>query len=293
MGVLALDDVQCEWTQTIATITHVEGNVIYLDRHLIGDYCTEQNGTISNTFSPLVFFGVQSARVEGLCVEGNRAANRLINGCIGAGIFLLKSRVCQVEHCLVRNFEGDGLVTAITQDITVEGCTFTGMRGLGLHFGAGSAHAVARGNTCTRTRTSASSSVGAFSTATSRAITSPRTVSASPSGTRTLTTSFSRTPSAGTAPTACCSVGKVSNAGSRNRFVRNRIEDNTGCGVWIRPDTTDLTFEENVIRDTRAGDARTQRVGLSAEAGAARIKAVGNEFANHVDGDVNGEIEVG
>ena len=254
MGVLVLDDVSIEWTQSVTSITHVDGNVLYLDRWLYGDYTMEQNAIISNTFSPIVFLEVQNASVEGICLEGSRGTNRNLNGCVGAGLFLIKSRACRVEGCAVDDFHGDGVVTAITQDITVENCTLTGMSGLGLHFGAGSARAIARGNTCTRNE-----QIGLFlcwrvqESRFENNLIEENGVGISLGHKDTdnvfVGNSVRRNKSHGVAFRA----EKLSNAGSRNRFEANLLEDNTGCGVHIRPATTDITFEGNTFRDTARG----------------------------------------
>jgi len=294
MGVLVLDGAAGDWAQTVATVTHVVGNVLYLDRLLIGDYCTEQNGAVFNSFSPLVFSEVHSARAEGLCIEGNRESNRRMNGCIGAGIYVVKSRACSIADCQVRNFSGDGLVTAITQDISVERCLLTGASDLGLHFGAGSARPLARGNTCTR-----NGSVGLFlcwrvqeGRFEDNLIADNLGVGLSLGHKDTDNLFIGNTVRRNASAGIIFRLEKPTNAGHRNRFERNLIEDNVGPGVRIRPATSDLVFAGNTLRDTRTGAARTQRVGISAEEGTARIRAVGNDFANHPDGEVEGDVEL-
>jgi len=69
------------------------------------------------------------------------------------------------------------------------------------------------------------------------------------------------------------------------------VEDNVGCGVLIEGHTTDLLFEENVIRDTREGDARTQQVGLRAGEHTARIRLSRNRIENHPQSDIEGQVE--
>ena len=55
-------------------------------------------------------------------------------------------------------------------------------------------------------------------------------------------------------------------AGHRNRLEENRIEDNGakvgGAGIFVGGETTDVVILGNVIRDTREGGARTQRVAI-------------------------------
>jgi hypothetical protein len=85
---------------------------------------------------------------------------------------------------------------------------------------------------------------------------------------------------------------KTTNAGSRNTFRENTIENNGGSGVSIEGHTVDLTFEGNVIRDTRSGEERTQRVGIQAGANSARIRAKGNRIENHIEADILGDVSV-
>jgi len=54
-------------------------------------------------------------------------------------------------------------------------------------------------------------------------------------------------------------------AAHRNHLKENVIEDNGGAGIRIRGATNELTFEENIIRDTREGTSQTQDVGVLIE----------------------------
>ncbi len=95
------------------------------------------------------------------------------------------------------------------------------------------------------------------------------------------------------------------NGAHRNVVRGNTIEDNgsapeefaalkaklesweaVGCGVNVRGVTHDLTFENNVIRETRVGAARTQRHGLWFMGGVSRVRLSGNTIVGHPDGDV-------
>src|SRR5213078_3022186 len=53
-------------------------------------------------------------------------------------------------------------------------------------------------------------------------------------------------------------------AGHRNRLENNLIENNGGkgeaAGIRVRGETRDLVFRNNIIRDTRAAEARKQTV---------------------------------
>jgi len=81
------------------------------------------------------------------------------------------------------------------------------------------------------------------------------------------------------------------NAGSRNVFRGNTIEDNGDCGVHIGGHTTDVLFEENTIRDTQSGNDRTQRIGICAGEQARDIRARENRIENNVESAVCGTVQ--
>lgn len=282
------------WTDSLAKITLIQGNVLYLDRMLIWDYTTEKGCTVSCTFSPVLFHGVHNATVESLTVEGNRQHNREINGCIGGGIFLKESMRCRVADCTVRGFAGDGIDAEIDQDITIDGCEVTGMTGHGIHLGAGSARPVVRNCTsigndgvglflCWRVQD------GVFESNELRG-NGRDGVSVGHKDTDDLFLDNVIVGNRGNG--IYLRPEKPSNAGSRNTFRGNTIEDNGQCGIRIEPSTTDIALERNVIRDTRSGASRTQRVGILAEEGAAQISARGNAVENNTEASIEGNVEV-
>ncbi len=294
MGIMVKDQASDYWTDCLSRITLVKGNVLYLDRRLIWDFTMEKGCTISNTFSPVLFYQVSNATVEKLTVDGNRKHNRWINGCIGGGIFLRETTNCKVLNCIVRDFNGDGVDAEINQGTVYEGCEATGMAGYGFHLGSGSARAVVRNNKamgndgeglflCWRVQESV------FEKNELRG-NGRDGISIGHKDTDNL---FVDNVIVGNKGNGIRLRGeKPSNAGSRNTFRGNRIEDNRECGVYVAPSTTDITLEQNIIRDTRTGASRTQQVGILAEQGTARIRARGNTIQNNLKADVQGNVEV-
>jgi hypothetical protein len=64
-------------------------------------------------------------------------------------------------------------------------------------------------------------------------------------------------------------------AGHRNRLEHNVIENNgakdSAAGIRVRGETKDLVFRNNIIRDTRAPEARKQTVGIRIEEPAGQV----------------------
>ncbi len=292
MGVVVADDRSGGWVDTVATITLIQGNVLYVDREFIMDYDGDSGGLLCNSFPLVAGVDVDSVVIEGLVVDGNRENNRPVNGCVGGGIYLHRARRCRIADCVVRDFAGDGISFQTTQDIEVEGCQVRNVTGLGLHPGTGSVRPVVRhcksiGNDqdgiflCWRVQE------GRFES--NESIDNGRHgISIGHKDTDNLF--LGNTIRGNGAHGIYFRDEKATNAGSRNIFRRNVVEDNRGCGVRVDGHTTDLLFEDNTIRDTRSGTARTQRVGISAGEQAARVRAVGNRIENHPEGAVEGEV---
>ncbi|HEU0039149.1 MAG TPA: right-handed parallel beta-helix repeat-containing protein, partial [Verrucomicrobiae bacterium] len=78
-------------------------------------------------------------------------------------------------------------------------------------------------------------------------------------------------------------------AAHRNRLENNLIENNGGkgdaTGIRVRGETKDLVFRNNIIRDTRAVEARKQTTGIHIEEEAGQVILEGNqiEAATKVD----------
>ena len=292
MGVVISDDRSGGWIDTLATITLVQGDVVYLDRLLAMDYDADAGGLIANSFPPVAGFDVDSVVIEGLCLDGNRENNRPINGCIGGGLYLHRARRCRIADCVVRDFAGDGISFQITQEVTVERCEITRVTGLGLHPGTGSARPVVRDCKshengedglflCWRVQEGRFEGNEFFANG-------RHGISIGHKDTDNV---FENNVMRGNgAHGLYFRDEKPTNAGSRNVFRRNLIEDNAGCGVRVDGHTTDLLFEDNTVRDTRTGEARTQRVGISVGEHGGRIRSVRNGLENHVEAATQGEV---
>ena len=294
MGVVVKDDRSGGWHDTLATITLVQGNVLYLDSAFLSDYDGDAGGIAFSAFPLIAGFDVDSADLEGLCLDGNRGGNLPINGCIGGGIYLHRARRCRIADCTLRDFAGDGISFQITQDITVENCEVTGITGLGLHPGTGSARPVIRNCRshdngqdgfflCWRVQE------GRFEN--NEFLSNGRHgISIGHKDTDNLF--INNVVRGNKAHGIYFRDEKPTNSGSRNTFRQNVIEDNEGCGIYVDGHTTDLLFEKNTIRDTRSGAQRTQQTGIWAGEHAGRIRAVGNHIENHREGAVHGDVAV-
>jgi len=294
MGVAILDSRHSGgWAVTTASITEIEGNTLHIDNYLVHDYSADADGLVLNTFSLVSGIDVVGCTVSDLVVDGNRAENEFLNGCRGGGIYFQRAKACTIQRCVVREFNGDGISFQTTQDITVEECEMLQNSNFGIHPGTGSARSVIRNChmhhnekigffLCWRVQEGefADNLIednGVFGIS----------IGHKDSDNEFVNNTVRRNGKDG----IYFRKEKESNGGHRNTFRRNIIEDNGGlehagpdenghgCGVHIEGVTLDTVFEENVIRDTRAGDERTQQVGIYIGPGVQRVTARGNEFS--------------
>jgi hypothetical protein len=132
---------------TTATLTaRGNGRTFRLSAPLYLDYLVSRRATVRLAFPVVGGWNVKDAAVEGLTIDGNRARAAYLDGCRGGGIYLFECADVRVRHCVVRNYNGDGISFQVSQRVTVEDCLCEDNAGLGLHPGSGSQHPVVRRN---------------------------------------------------------------------------------------------------------------------------------------------------
>lgn len=293
MGVTVGDEAHPGWHVTAARIVEVRRGSLYIDTHLVGNYTVGKKAWVRGAVPVVSGVGVQDASVENLAVDGNKRQNPEINGCRGAGIYLLKARRCTIAGCTVRNFNGDGISFQVDQDVIVDGCTVERVTGLGLHPGTGSARPVVMN--CTSRRNGLDGIFlcwrvqdGVFEGCTIEK-NGRHGISVGHKDTDNL---FRKNVLRNN---GCAGVHfrkeKRANAGSRNRFEGNRIEGNgrrkRSAAVEVWPATEGLEFAGNAIRPgRRAGKGRGQGCAFLLHDGAARPRLRGNKVARHPGGVV-------
>jgi len=280
------------WAVTTATITEVDGNTLHIDNYLVHDYSADAEGMVFNTFSLVSGIDVVGCTVADLTVEGNRTENDPLNGCRGGGIYFQRAKQCTVRNCVVGRFNGDGISFQTTQDITVEGCEMLENSNFGIHPGTGSARSIIR-----KCHMHHNDQIGFFlcwrvqeGEFTDNSIEDNGRFGISIGHKDTDNLFVGNTVRRNGRDGVYFRKEKEANGGHRNTFRRNTIEDNGdaehGCGVHIEGETETIVFEENVIRETRSGDGRTQRVGVYVGPQAQRITLRGNTFAGLLESEV-------
>jgi parallel beta helix pectate lyase-like protein len=256
---------------TVARIIGQTGDTFAISLPLNAD-CMVSDGAQAATVFPVVSgYHIEGAQVEDLTIEGNKEENVALNGCRGGGIFLYRCPGTVIEHCTVRNYNGDGISFQQCNDVTVQGCVSEGNTGLGLHPGSGSQRplvqkCMARNNgedglfLCWRVKygvfeENILEDNGRFG------------ISIGHKDTDNLlrNNQVRRNHEDG----VCFRNETEGMAGHRNRLEENVIENNglksEAAGIRVRGETHDLVLKNNIIRDTRPTDQRKQVTGIRLE----------------------------
>lgn len=276
-GVAVWDARATGFHTTVARITGRRGNTFSIDRPLMAD-CMVGNGAKAATAFPVVSgYDLEGVRLEHLIIEGNREHNVALDGCRGAGIFLYRGFGTVIDHCEVRNYNGDGISFQQSNDVTVNACRSENNASLGLHPGSGSQratvrHCIARNNgadglfLCWRVRH------GVFEDNVLEGNGRYGISIGHKDSDNVLRRNQVRANGQDGVHFRDETLGM---AGHRNRLEDNLIENNGEgqdvAGIRIRGETRDLTLRHNRIRDTRPADQQRQTTGLRIESKAGPV----------------------
>jgi hypothetical protein len=284
-GVAIWDSNSGGFHTTVARITGRRGNTVSISRPLNADCMVSNNARAATVFPVVSGQDVEGARLEHLIIDGDKDHNPNLNGCRGAGIYFYRGFGASIEHCQVRNYNGDGISFQQSNDVTVADCLSENNAGLGFHPGSGSQRAtvrdcIARGNgedglfLCWRVRhgvfeNNLLEGNGRFGISighkdSDNLLRRNRVVANQRDGVHF------RDESLGMAP-------------HRNRLEENTIENNgagsapaEAAGVRILGRADGLVLKNNTIRDTRPGQGRGQTIGIDVAPTVGHVTLEGN-----------------
>ena len=256
---------------TVARITGGSDGTFSISRPLNADCMVESGAQVATVFPIVSGYDVEGAEIVGLTIDGNREHAPPLNGCRGGGVFLYRCPGALIQHCVVRNYAGDGFSFQQSNDVTMSDCLSEANANLGIHPGSGSQRPIvrrctARGNgddglfLCWRVKfglfeDNVLEGNGRFGISIGHKDTDNLLRHNQVRGNREHGVFF-RNESEGM-------------AGHRNRLEGNAIEDNGHepgtAAICVRGATRDLVFKDNRVRDTRSGDARRQTIGIRLE----------------------------
>jgi parallel beta-helix repeat protein len=127
-----------------ATVTAIEGNIIFLDRLTKENFWTQQSATAATIFPILTAENVDNVVVEDIVLDGNRNHNEHINGNFAGAVFIQQCNKWRFRNVTARNYNGDGFSFQVCDDIHFENCLAVNNADLGFHAGSGSQRPVLR-----------------------------------------------------------------------------------------------------------------------------------------------------
>lgn len=138
-GVYVASRTQRNFLGVCATILNARDSYFTLSRSMNADLLMTDDAFAATIFPVISGYNLQDARIENLCIDGNRANNPTkVDGCRTAGIFLYRGDHCRISNCWVRDYNGDGISFQQSNDVEVDSCQVRGCAGFGLHPGSGS-----------------------------------------------------------------------------------------------------------------------------------------------------------
>jgi len=134
-----------------ATVTAVEGNVLYLDRMTQDNYWADEEATAATIFPLLSAENVDDVAIEDMVLDGNIEENHHINGNFAGAVIIQFCNRWRFKDVAALNYNGDGFSFQACDDIEFVGCRSIDNADLGFHPGSGSQrpvfrNCVARGN---------------------------------------------------------------------------------------------------------------------------------------------------
>jgi hypothetical protein len=121
-----------------ATITAIEGDVIFLDRLTKENFWLEEDATAATIFPILTAENVDDVVLEDIVLDGNRDQSEHINGNFAGGVFIQHCNRWSFRNVTSRNYNGDGFSFQVCDDVRFLNCKAINNADLGFHPGSGS-----------------------------------------------------------------------------------------------------------------------------------------------------------
>lgn len=109
MGIYISDDNSFGFYTTVATITGQRDNLFFINRQFAHDYSPLSGGYVASLFPVVEIADVHNVVLKNITIDGNAPQNENLNGCRGAGVFMLNAHQVHLENVKVTNYNGDGI----------------------------------------------------------------------------------------------------------------------------------------------------------------------------------------
>jgi hypothetical protein len=315
MGIVLRDRTKPNGMSTMPLfIDRVENGILYLNNWITHDWCAENDGCVV-AYSPLIHaYEVENVVVDGFTLDGSVAAPpEELDGLWGGNLYFRRVQNVEIRNVTSHHAYGDGIRFGQSQNVIVEDCEVHHNTHYGVHPGSHS-HPIR----CSRLHIHHNGSDGLYicwGVQNSlfedcdihhngwRIYRNGISVGHKDSGNLFIKNRVYENCKYGVA----IRIKTDANGAHRNTFRDNLIENNgshkddipleilnrlphpeeelTGCGVDIKGITHGLVFENNTIRETRAGDGCRQRIGVRIHPGVSDVRMENNTIEGHPDGN--------
>jgi parallel beta-helix repeat protein len=119
----------------IATITRIDGDIIYFDRYNDTPFYVENKCTAATIFPILTAEHVDNVVIEDIVLDGDREQNTHINGNFSGALFTHYCNKWNFKNVIARNYNGDGFSWQTSDDFHFENCKALNNADLGFHPG--------------------------------------------------------------------------------------------------------------------------------------------------------------
>jgi hypothetical protein len=277
------------WNVSVAYITYIQDNVIYIDDYLIRDYRSDRNGLVSNASPVIEIIETENVTISDLTVDGNRAENFFADGCNSAGIMIFKSKRVTVDNVHVKDFNGEGISWQITEYVTVKNSEVSGSSNHGMHPGSGSPFTIIENNNvhsndndglfiCWRVYQSQITNNRFHKNGRFGICTGHKDTDVDFTGNHIFENGSDG---------VHFRIEREPNAPHRNTFLNNTIENNGtingGYGISINSPVSDLILKENIFRST---GKKTQKAAIYIQSNGLPPELILNQIGAHPDGEV-------
>lgn len=120
-----------------ATVTKIDGDIIYFDRRVDKDFQREKQCTAATIFPIITAENVDNVIIEDLVLDGNKEQNEQINGNFSGALFLHLCNNWNFKNVIAKNYNGDGFSWQTCNDIHFQNCKAIDNTDRGFHPGTG------------------------------------------------------------------------------------------------------------------------------------------------------------
>ncbi len=291
------------------TITKIENGTLFVDDWITHDWIAEEGGLVV-AYTPLIHaFEVDNITIDNLTMDGTKTdAPDHLEGFRGGNFYARRVNGVQIRNVISRNAYGDGIRCGQSTDMIVEDCETHDNGYYGIHPGSHT-----RPIRFSRLHIHHNASDGLYLCwGVQNGLIEECDIHHNGHVYYRNGISIGHKDTDNTFINnhiwENCKMGIAfrikteANGAHRNTLRGNLIENNgsrpedipadvlewlpevekIGCGIDVQPVTHDLLFKDNIIRETREGDARTQQIGIQLAAeGVTNIEMTGNTVEGH------------